>query len=732
MKKNDNIHYISKKYKISELLIKSEMTPIQLNQILSNNPSIVNSIDYKGETILSYALNNNNHEIFDLILNSPILNLNYKDNNGNSYLHLAVMNQNEKIVKTLIKKGINLNLQNNSGNTALHLAYEYTNGSIIKILTSNGINSLIKNKDNKIAKEIKGNKINKNKSVNYNNFLNKTTKTNKTEKNLLKPSKKEGNDSNNNTNNKYTNNNNILKVYSKYFQSNPYFIIKKEKESKNKSIYKNNHIELTERKKKKDNSSKLEECNNDNEDRYLKLLSFKIYNNNNKEEENENLKKNADNNLINNASNETKFITDTKEKTNNLDDISSLISQSIESKKCQNINEKEKEKNKNDYLNNYLLYNKNCKIEKKNKKKELRKNCKSFINLNVDKYNTIQNKYSPKNKTEKHTADNILKYKNTNNLNTHNDNKSNKKHKVLSNKKINKKIIKKDNSFISSTSLKNNFIKKNSNHENNNNNNIDINHILKKRNINRIKKKELFVKQTITNEKNKIISLNKEDIEKKNQSFYNNKNYIDNDENCLTLKSSKLLKSFLSQINMNKYMGLFAVNGFDDINLILDQSKNGMASIQDSELKEAGIKIPGDRAKILIRIQELSNNFIFPIPKEVYYCIKNIDNIDKDQNIIKLKEWLQSIKMEHYLMNFVNCGYYSLELLLIQMASSNPISNEILKDEIGIGKVGYRSRLINKLKEDSRSYIGELTINMLVINKGEGEEKTNNCQCIII
>ena len=733
MKKNDNVHYISKKYKISELLIKSKMTPIQLNQILNINPSIVNSIDYKGETILSYALNNNNHEIFDLILNSPILNLNYKDNNGNSYLHLAVMNQNEKIVKVLIKKGINLNLQNNSGNTALHLAYEIANGSIIKILTSNGINSLIKNKENKIAKEIKGNKINKNKSVNYNNFLNKTTKTNKTEKNLLKPLKKERNESNNNISNKYTNNNNLLKVYSKYFQSSPYFILKKEKESKNKSIYKNNDIELTERKKKKQNSSKFEECNDDYEDRYLKLLSFKIYNNNNKEEENENLKKNTDNNLVNNTSNETKFITDTKEKSNNLDDISSFISQSLESKKCQNINEKEKEKNKNknDYLNNYILYNKNCKIEKKNKKKELGKNCKSFINLNVDKYNTIKNKYSPINKTEKYTADNILKYKNINNLYTHNDNKSNKKHKVVSNKKINKKIIKKDNSFISNTSIKNNFIKKYSNYENNNNNNgVDINHILKKRNINRIKKKELFVEQTITNEKNKII--NKEDNEKKNQSFYNNKNSIDNDENCLTIKSSKLLKSFLSQINMSKYMGLFAVNGFDDINLILNQSKNGMASIQDSELKEAGIKIPGDRAKILIRIQELSNNFIFPIPKEVYYSIQSKDNIDKDQNIIKLKEWLQSIKMEHYLMNFVNCGYYSLQLLLIQMASSNPISNEILKDEIGIGKVGYRSRLINKLKEDSRSYIGELTINMLVINKGEGDEKTNNCQCIII
>ena len=196
------------------------------------------------------------------------------------------------------------------------------------------------------------------------------------------------------------------------------------------------------------------------------------------------------------------------------------------------------------------------------------------------------------------------------------------------------------------------------------------------------------------------------------------------------MKSSKLLTQFLSQINMEKYISIFATNGFDDINLILEQSKNGIASIKDSELKEAGINIPGDRAKILIRIQELSKNFKFLVPKEVYYSIENKENLGNDKNIKKLKEWLKGLKIENYLNNFINNGYFSLELLLIQMASSNPITNEILKDEIRIEKVGYRSRIINKLKDDSRRYISELEVNILIMNKGEEQIKTNNCQCI--
>ena len=195
-------------------------------------------------------------------------------------------------------------------------------------------------------------------------------------------------------------------------------------------------------------------------------------------------------------------------------------------------------------------------------------------------------------------------------------------------------------------------------------------------------------------------------------------------------KKNNPLIEFLSQINLLKYFNNLDNNGFDDINLILEQSKNGGASIQDNELKEAGISKPGDRAKILIRIQELSNNFSFPVPKEIYHIVDDINDIENDELIQKLKKWLENLKVDDYLINFIYSGYHSVELLLMQMISDNPLTSDILKEEIGIDKIGYRSRIINKLKDEARSYLGQLKTKTLVINKGE--ENTNNCQCFII
>ena len=736
MKSKYNTSFKSLNKNPKEYFFKDKISPTKLEEILKNNPSLINSINERGETILSNSLNTNNFEIFEILLNSPILDLKYKDNEGNSYLHLAVLNQNEKIVKALIKKGINLNMQNKNGNTALHLAYKYRNDSIIETLTYNGINTLIKNKDKKIAKEIKQIEINKNKSAKYNNFMNKTASYKnefKLTENILKSTRKNGNE---NTNNKISkqniDNDIILKLNSKYFRNNPYFIIKKDKDKENHDnnkdkigiLEKNGHIRNI------DNLSNLESCNTE-EDKNIKIMSFKEYNTNIDKEE-ESLVKNIDNNnnnLLNNTSKETKFITDTKEKSNIIDEISSfVITQSIESKKI------EKEKNNNELNNKCLIYDKNFLTDKKIKQKinTLGKNSKRYVNINIvnpEKWTTIQKGYSQKNTSEKNISDNnIFKYKLSNQLNSIKKAKSKKKNQLFTNKIINKTMTKGGSksysSFISNTNKNKFFLKKNLNFENNN---IKLNHIIRKRNINRIKHKEFTLEQKPSIENSKAISLY---IETKSNKLSDNKIITKVDENGLTMKSSKLLTQFLSQINMEKYISIFATNGFDDINLILEQSKNGIASIKDSELKEAGINIPGDRAKILIRIQELSKNFKFLVPKEVYYSIENKENLGNDKNIKKLKEWLKGLKIENYLNNFINNGYFSLELLLIQMASSNPITNEILKDEIRIEKVGYRSRIINKLKDDSRRYISELEVNILIMNKGEEQIKTNNCQCI--
>ena len=150
---NQNLSY---KNKTKTLLIISNDLPLRsLYQILSKNPTLVNEIDNKGETLLSYSIKRKKTDICQLILTSKILDLSFQDKNGNSYLHLATINQLEGVVKTLIEKGIYINMQNNDGNTSLHLAYLYDNIPIINILRNNKIDTKIKNNERKIAEELK-------------------------------------------------------------------------------------------------------------------------------------------------------------------------------------------------------------------------------------------------------------------------------------------------------------------------------------------------------------------------------------------------------------------------------------------------------------------------------------------------------------------------------------------------------------------------------------------------
>ena len=223
----------------------SQLSAQQLNNALSNNPSLINSIDSNGETLLSYALKKNNYKIYDLLLNSPFLYLNYQNKDGDSYLHLAVKNQLVKIVKYLVEKGIKINIQNKKGNTALHIAYETGNNSIIKYLIEHGINRTIKNKENKKAEEIKKDiKMNKNQSVTNFSSINKSLSKNKiigefknSDAGFLKVSKKEENIFDNNINN-----NSVQENGGKFQEEIKYNIIQKTNKNPQFIIKKNNII----------------------------------------------------------------------------------------------------------------------------------------------------------------------------------------------------------------------------------------------------------------------------------------------------------------------------------------------------------------------------------------------------------------------------------------------------------------------------------------------------------
>ena len=141
---------------ISSLNLKSNslLDAQSLYKILIKNPHLVNAIDDKKESILSYSIKNHNTSVSNLILTSPILNLNYEDKNGNSYLHLAILYKQEEIIKSLIEKGININKKNKEGNTALHFAYIKNDKQIINILEENGIDTNIVNIHNKLAEDM--------------------------------------------------------------------------------------------------------------------------------------------------------------------------------------------------------------------------------------------------------------------------------------------------------------------------------------------------------------------------------------------------------------------------------------------------------------------------------------------------------------------------------------------------------------------------------------------------
>ncbi len=95
--------------------------------------------------------------LFDLIVEGNLIKvekylkianeINLKDKNGKTPLHLACIHSMYEITKFLISKNADLNIKDNNGNTPLFDAVFNSNGDvkIITILVENGANPLLEN-----------------------------------------------------------------------------------------------------------------------------------------------------------------------------------------------------------------------------------------------------------------------------------------------------------------------------------------------------------------------------------------------------------------------------------------------------------------------------------------------------------------------------------------------------------------------------------------------------------
>ena len=601
---------------IGFLSISSNLSVNALHKMLTINPHLINMTDEKRQTFLSYAIKRNNNQIINLIVDDPLLDLNYQDKNGNTYLHMSVIHQNINLIKSLLEKNININSQNNDGNTALHFAYYINNIRIINLLKKNkNLDVNIENKQGLIAEnviptndidKIAGYEVGMNFDINIYDEL------------------------------KYNNINE--ESIDNIMNNNHDFGNKKEIQNKDKKLNaKNNNKQIDNKVKENKNNQK----NNKNKDKIQNTK--KIINKNTK---NTSIQKNTNGKINNNCNKKNNNKNDDGNDNDNDKEFSEeykdLIPIPFNSGRKLSIIDK--------------IYNENDRF--------FRKESENYA-LYAELLNSNRESYTSPLKINHYTYNNnlsnIMENNNTSQGNSNNDNI----------------IFDNTNKNNSNSSLTN---------SNKNNNSLLIN----------------------------------------NSSKNNSNNNITMMQNILINCSNKSLLDFLMQINLQKYYIAFNSNGYDDINMIIENYKKGK-HISDEELKKIGIIRAGDRAKILIRIQEKANLFDFNLPKSVYYITYNLEKIEDDGNVFKLYEWLGNIRLEDYLKNFLNNGYFSVDLLFVQYISINPLNDEILKNDIGIDKLGYRARILNKIKEDITSYSNKLKNSVVTFNSIENQKICNEC-----
>ena len=105
------------------------------------------------ENLLESAIIYEKIDLLNEIFKQNNVDLEKRDQDGNTFLNLASRGGNLNIMRTLILNGAILDTQNNSGNTPLHHTYTFKYNNCMDLLISNGADQSIRNKLGKTAWE---------------------------------------------------------------------------------------------------------------------------------------------------------------------------------------------------------------------------------------------------------------------------------------------------------------------------------------------------------------------------------------------------------------------------------------------------------------------------------------------------------------------------------------------------------------------------------------------------
>ena len=168
-------------------------------------------------------------------------------------------------------------------------------------------------------------------------------------------------------------------------------------------------------------------------------------------------------------------------------------------------------------------------------------------------------------------------------------------------------------------------------------------------------------------------------------------------------KSSMYL--WLSKVRLECLFEILHSAGFDDIDSLRNQM-NSSIPLDIDGLKKVGVCKPGHRVRLLACLEEEARGRFRRrhAPSEdtgPFQCCRQANSAPGITFLPTLQHWLDLLNLSHLYSQFVDTGYDDLEHLLALMHTRYMVTDQVLREEVKVMKVGHRQRLLIRLEEDA-------------------------------
>ena len=198
---------------------------------------------------------------------------------------------------------------------------------------------------------------------------------------------------------------------------------------------------------------------------------------------------------------------------------------------------------------------------------------------------------------------------------------------------------------------------------------------------------------------------------------------------------------WLKEINLHCYYSLFKDKKIYSMDKVVSNLKSGRYNITKNDIQKIGILISGHIYRIITKLEidskkkkEKISNYLIKNKKRMSmrninitnnntnYCCgccsrnEQIQNFNKARRIFILDQWLSKIKMNKYKDNFIENGFDLFEYFILQMFSTYPIDDYIIKEELKIEDDKDRDIILLRLNKDVKYIIQKTDNNISCYN----------------